>query len=362
MIRDNIFGFISQFMGLDTVKYLAPHLLSDVDLDDPVVVERTLLDREPFVASNITGRTPSGAHVKGKFAFVPLLAEYLTRQDFPIAKSVYLPLIRVAVNKLADRGASFVGLGSLTGSGLTGGGKLVRPVNTYLTTGNTFAACSSIMAIEKIFEKFNRKFNKGTFTVLGATGSIGTAISHELAKRLEGDAKLVLLARSEVPLKNLKNEIKKSFVDYSTEIEANIPLADVLIVTTANHNCVVDYSMPKNGVIIIDDTKPWNCDPRLKDRQDVLHIDGGLISVPDIDFGMNMNCPEKTIYACLVETIILWLRAVEEDYFLGKVHHDQLSVMKEYSQEYGFELAPFHSFNELIPEKFYEDFSKKCNF
>ncbi len=361
MIRDNIFGFISQFMGIETVKYLAPHLLKEADLNDPISIESTLLDREPFVATNISGRTPSGDLVRGKFAFVPLLAEYLTRQ-VPVPRSVYLPLIRGAVNKLADRGASFVGLGSLTGSGLTGGGKLVRPVNTYLTTGNTFAACSSVMAIEKVFEKFNRKFNKGTFTVLGATGSIGTAISHELAKRLEGDAKLVLLARSEVPLKNLKNEIRKPFVEYSTEIEANIPLADVLVVTTANHNCVVSCDMPKSGSVIIDDTKPWNCDPRLKDREDVLHIDGGLISVPDIDFGMNMDCPEKTIYACLVETIILWLRSFEEDYFLGKVQHDQLPIMKEYSQEYGFELAPFHSFNELIPEKFYENFSNRCNF
>jgi len=95
----------------------------------------------------------------------------------------------------------------------------------------------------------------------------------------------------------------------------------------------------------------------LKMRDDVLHIDGGLIAVPDINFGMPMDCPAGTIYACLVETIILWLRAIEEDYFLGKVPFNQLPIMREWAQEYGFNLAPFHSFGERIPADFYEVFA-----
>jgi len=346
-------------MGLDTVQYLAPHLLKGVDTADPVAIEEALLATDPFFASKISGKTPTGVSIEGAFAFVPLLAEYMTRLNHPISRSTYLPKIREAVNRLADRGASIVGLGSLTGTGITGGGKLVRPVNTFLTTGNTFAAASSVMAVDKAFSLTDRKFNSGTYVVLGATGSIGTAISHDLANKLSGDAKLLLLARHDVPLKSLCDDIAKPFVDYSTDIETGIRQADVLMVTTADHGCIVRAELPKPGAVIVDDTKPWNCDPRLKQRDDVLHIDGGLIAVPEIDFGMPMDCPAGTIYACLVETIILWLLAVEEDYFLGKVSPSQLPIMREWAQEFGFELAPFHSFNELIPSDFYHDFIRK---
>lgn len=346
-------------MGLDTVMQLAPHLLAGVDTADPIAIERALLDTEPFLAASISGKTPTGIPIEGAFAFVPLLAEYMTRLNHPISRSTYLPKIREAVNRLADRGASIVGLGSLTGAGLTGGGKLVHPVNTFLTTGNTFAAASSVMAVDKAFALTDRQFDHGTFAVLGATGSIGTAISHELARKISGDAKILLLARHAVPLKSLCEEIAQTSVGYSTDIEAGIRQADVLMVTTAAHDCIVSVDMPKPGSIIIDDTKPWNCDPRLKEREDVLHVDGGLISVPDINFGMPMDCPKGTIYACLIETIILWLRAVEEDYFLGKVNYQQLPIMREWAQDYGFDLAPFHSFNELIPTEFYPEFARK---
>jgi len=346
-------------MGLDTVQYLAPHLLKGVDTADPAAIEETLLATESFVASKISGKTPSGAPVEGAFAFVPLLAEYLTRLEHPLSRSKYLPKIREAVNKLADRGASIVGLGSLTGAGITGGGKLIHPVNTFLTTGNTFAAASSVMAVDKALALTDRKFSAGTFAVLGASGSIGTAVSHDLASKLSGDAKLLLLARGGVPLKGLCDDIAKPFVSYSTEIEAGIRQADVLVVTTAAHDCIVSAEMPKPGAIIVDDTKPWNCDPKLQSRDDVLHIDGGLVAVSDIDFGMPMDCPAGTIYACLVETIILWLRAAEEDYFLGKVSPSQLPIMREWAQEYGFDLAPFHSFTKRIPGDFYQDFARR---
>lgn len=358
-MSSRIFGFVSQFMGLDTVIQLAPHLLAGVDTADSIAIERALLDTEPFLAAAISGKTPTGVPVEGAFAFVPLLAEYLTRLNHPISRSTYLPKIRKAVNRLADRGASIVGLGSLTGAGITGGGKLVRPVNTFLTTGNTFAAASSVMAVDKAFSLTGRQFDHGTFVVLGATGSIGTAISHDLATKISGGAKLLLLARHDVPLRSLCDDIAESFVDYSTNIESGIRQADVLMVATADHGCIVSAEMPKPGTIIVDDTKPWNCDPRLKLRDDVLHIDGGLIAVPDIDFGMPMDCPKGTIYACLIETIILWLRAAEEDYFLGKVPYQQLPIMREWARDYGFDLAPFHSFNELIPEEFYQEFSRK---
>lgn len=357
-MNSRIFGFVSQFMGLETVLQLAPHLLAGVDPADTIAIEKVLLDTESFIATCICGKTPSGVSVEGAFAFVPLLAEYLTRLDHPVSRSVYLPRMREAVNKLADRGASIVGLGSLTGAGITGGGKLVRPVNTFLTTGNTFAAASSVMAIEKALACTDRGFNHGAFAVLGATGSIGTAISHELAHRIGGDANLLLLARHDTSLKSLCAEIAMPSVSYSTDIESGICQADVLMVATAAHDCIVSCDMPKSGAIIIDDTKPWNCDPRLRARDDVLHVDGGLIAVPDIDFGMPMDCPRGTIYACLAETIILWLRAIEEDYFLGKVSHHELPVMREWAQEYGFELAPFYSFGELIPGDFYDEFAR----
>jgi fatty aldehyde-generating acyl-ACP reductase len=359
MIMASIFGFISQFTDLGSVLARAPQLLGGSDVQNPVEVEKALSGLSPFVASRISGKTPSGVAVQGAFAFVPLLAEHFTDPVRPLPKSFYLSKIREAVNVLADNETSIVGLGSLTGSGLTGNGLLIRPVNAFLATGNTYAARASIKAVEQILARLDRRMYRGNFVVLGATGSIGAAVSHAIAEKISGSARLILTSRHIAPLNRLLeslNGVNVGQIEVTTDIQSSIACADVLIVETAAHNNIVGVDTPKSGCVIIDGTKPWNCDPRLESREDVLHIDGGLIAVPDINFGMDMDCPSGTIYACLAETMILWLRGVREDYCLGRVDHRRLSEMEDWAKSFGFDLAPFYSFGNLIPESRYDDF------
>jgi fatty aldehyde-generating acyl-ACP reductase len=357
----NIFGFMSQFTNLKSVVDRAPQILGGVNIENPIEVEKALCSMGPLIPSRIVGKTPSGVSVQGAFGFVPFLAEYFTRPDRPFSKSVYLPKIRDTVNALADLDASIVGLGSLTGSGLTGNGLLVRPVNAFLTTGNTYATQASIKAVEKILARLDRRMYRGNFVVLGATGSIGAAVSHAIAEKISGSARLILTSRHIAPLNRLLeslNGINVGQIEVTTDIQSSIARADVLIVETAAHDHIVKFDGPKAGCVIVDGTKPWNCDPRLEEREDVLHVDGGLIAVPDINFGMNMDCPAGTIYACLAETMILWLRGIREDFCLGRVDYRRLGEMEDWAKSFGFDLASFYSFGKPIPESRYDNFMR----
>lgn len=347
-------GFISQFTNREIIKEYLPNSenLSSQELED------VLMGIKPYIASSFEGKTVKGIPVYGKFALIPLLPEYITRQINPIPQSVFRSKARQGLRALEEAGVEFGGLGSFVGAGFTGNGQAVDDVDLPKTTGNALTAWASIEATVKVLKRIGRDLSRGTFVVLGATGSVGAAISHHLAQRISGSAKLVLVARTDNRLKTLCADISNPRVAYSTDIQQWVSQADVLIVTTAAHNCIVHRDMPKPGCVIIDDTKPWNCDLRLGERRDILHIDAGLIAVPGIKFGISLDCPDGTTYACLAETIIHWIRGSKKSYFLGRVPPEQIPIMRKWAKKYGFPLAPFHSFSQLIPQDYFEHFAR----
>lgn len=346
-MSSKIFGFVSNFKGTETVANV-PELLGDLDPADKVAIEHRLEHTPPFIAANVSGTMPRGQEVNGHFALVPLTAE----QMLTLPRSQVLFKIELAINLLDDAGCDVVGLGSLTGSALTASGELLaRRVRVPLTSGNTFAALATSMSVEKIVARLGLDLSDMTISVIGATGSVGYAVSYELGKKCK---KLLGIARHVGRLKSLQSDVENSVV--STEITDAFG-ADIVVVTTAASEYLVTPEMVKPGTLIIDETQPRNCSPLLNNRDDVLVIDGAMISVPEIDLGMDMACPPKTIYACYAETMMLSLEGVTEHFHLGRVDPRIFPELRALAKQYGLDLAAPTSFDKPVTEEHFDRFA-----
>lgn len=343
------FGFLSNLMDTNTLIDRAPHLVNGIDVTDVGAVEQKLLTLDPFIFPCIGGATPSGQLVEGYFGFTPLTA----RQMIELPMQTVIDKVVQGVNLMSKAKCSIVGLGSLTGSGLTGGGLLcARHTMQPMTTGNTFAAVTTCDAFTKVLAIQGADLNNKKISVIGATGSIGGAVARELATLVERSTVLSVAARNTSRLDALANELRESSVasvEVCTDINESLSGADYVIVTTAAESELINENSPlKSGVWIIDDTKPRNTSASLEHRKDVKVIDGGLIDATAMTFSMDMDCPRNTIYACLVETAILNLEGHLLNDYLGRVDHQRFPGMREMAKKYGFKLAPFHSFGKPI--------------
>jgi len=353
-ILKNTFGFISQLN--DAFTQLPPSFYEGLPAQNEADYVQRFEEKLLFTPSPIIpvgGQLPSGDPINGLFSLVTLTSAQMLRMCEGGQRAQVLEKILATVNALSD--CNIVGLGSLTGSSVTGSGLIIQGrANTWLTSGNSFAALATVMSVEKIAQRLGLKLDQLTVGVLGATGSIGQGVSMELSKSV---GKVVLAARQINLLERLKKIMPGQTV-ITTEID-DLKEVDILVVTTASSETLISVDWPKKGMIIVDETKPRNTPSGLKNREDVIVLDGALISVPDIDFnGMNMECPSGTIYACFAETMMLSLQGVNEHFNLGRVNPEVFPDMRILSQRYGLDIAPFYSFGNLISEDRYDDFAK----
>jgi fatty aldehyde-generating acyl-ACP reductase len=90
-----------------------------------------------------------------------------------------------------------------------------------------------------------------------------------------------------------------------------------------------------------------------RERDDVLVIEGGVISVPGdhADFHFHFGFPPKTAYACMSETIMLALEGRYESFTLGKtVSPEQALETQRLAQKHGFQLAGYRSFERAVKD------------
>ena len=342
-------GFVTQLLGLESVAGRVPdEYLDDIDVSDKVAVCNRIAAMDPLCA-NYTGSVPTGERVEVTLALIPRLGE----QFASLARPQAVELVCQAVRLLAKEGCEVIGLGSLTGSGITGGGKLVAKrfsadelnPRFALTTGNTLAAVTAVKAVETL-----TGFADGAYAVVGATGGVGAAVSTLLAEQLSLCSTLCLIARNEDRLESLASDLDQvslASVKASTREEGSLTGLDVIVVTTASSGILIGPDTPlKPGAMVIDETMPRNTAP----CDGVLTVDGGLVETT-IPVSSPLAAPPGTVYACFVETVLLGLTGVWDDFNLGRLDPSRMSEIEGLYTRYGFRLAPFHAFGEVIPDE-----------
>jgi len=152
---------------------------------------------------------------------------------------------------------------------------------------------------------------KEKVAIIGAGGSVGKGASFLLSQK---GIQLILVEKEEKI-----DALKQDFSSYdNVRIEKDIYAikeAKIVVVVTSSAEKIIKSEHLGQGTVVYDVTQPRNTSPDiLKERKDVVIIDGGIINTPDIDYGMNIGLKKNQAYACLAETMIC---AMEEE---GKNH------------------------------------------
>lgn len=304
------------------------------------------LRRLPVPPITIGASTLADApHTTGGWVIlVPLSA----RQMLELRREQVVAKIDAAVNHAVELGADVVGLGALTAPITKGGQKLAQRTDIGVTNGNAFTAAITCTAIEQLIARCPT--NDPEIAVVGATGSVGSCVVQMLAKR-RLTSRLTLVARTVRRLEVLATSIRAVAPGLNvrtTNDLLKVREADLVVLLTSSADSVLRSEHLKEGAIVLDDTQPRNTSPTLLiERPDVLLIDGGLVSVPGLNLGVNLDLPPGCAYACLAETALLALEGHTGHFSIGNPTLEQaeyVAHLAEKHRQFGFTLAPFHSF------------------
>ncbi|MCG2686962.1 polysaccharide biosynthesis protein [Candidatus Parcubacteria bacterium] len=251
--------------------------------------------------------------------------------------------------KLAEKiSLKIIGLGAYTSSVTDGGRDIVGKYKLAITNGNARTSAVAIKDIAKIVKcVFKGNFSEPEIAVVGATGSIGSAVSKMIAAYKPRS--LILVGRNAENLNELKSDIKSFQKIFATTKIQNIKTADLIVVATSAKGAILKPDYLKKGAIVYDITQPRNVAKILcEQRPDILVLDGGLVKTENISYQFNFYLPKDTIFACLAEVMILTLKKQFIDFSIGKVSLDKVEKINKMVQDIGFESPAFYSFGKRV--------------
>lgn len=316
------------------------------------VLEGVLRRLPPLKVSKIEGiRSATGAQAEGWFVACPLTA----RQMVELPEAQVLRKIVKTGRKAEELGVPLLGLGAFTAVVGDAGITVDRELDIPVTTGNSYTVATALEGIEYAANLLDEDLTKARFAILGASGSIGKACAKILAA--EG-YELELVARDRARLEELANELKGEYgvtAKVSTDIQASVGRADVVVAVTSAIDSVVRPEDIKHGAIVCDVARPRNVSAAVaQSRPDVFAFEGGVIEVPgNVDFGFNFGFPPGTAYACMAETMILALENRYESFTLGRdLDVEKVQEIQRLAEKHGFKLAGLRSFERAVTDEY----------
>jgi len=255
---------------------------------------------DPRILSKIDG------FAEGGFLIV---LPFLPEDMYKYPKKTRLKIFE-GVNFAQTKGVSVIGLGELTAPFTYGGRWLLDKISSKIlvTNGNTLTAGIVAREVDIILEEFS---DGALIGIVGATGSIGSAVTHLLAEKKRN---LLLVARNEMKLVQLVERVRShTKVAYTTNLQM-LTKVDIVLVLTSGSGSIIKPEYLKSRAIVYDITQPSNVsDDLLEVRPDVTLIKGGLVTNPGIKLGTDLRLPNGTLFACLAETVLL----AEKDFGLS---------------------------------------------
>ncbi|MBC8102703.1 MAG: shikimate dehydrogenase [Cytophagales bacterium] len=312
----------------------------------------------PKVVSHITGiqSDQPDTTAEGWFIVCPLTPKQLLTLPTEVVYKKLIECGRIA----QDLGAGIMGLGALTSVVGDGGITISRSLDIAVTTGNSYTVATAVEGAIRGAELMGTPMEEATVAVVGAAGSIGRTCALLLAPEAR---RIVLIGRNRERLEPVAREIRTvsghAEVAVTDDITKGLKDADVVVTVTSAADAVILPEHLKKGAVVCDVARPRDVSTRVaRERNDVLIIEGGLVSVPGphLDFGFDFGFPPQTAYACMSETMLLALEAAEtgryESFTLGKeVSPVQAQTMQRLAKKHGFRLGGFRSFEKAVGEE-----------
>jgi len=325
------------------------------------IIEKILSWMPCWATAHITGvrSEATGAETEGWFVTVPLMPELFV--SLPRAE-VYERIVR-AVEIGAELGAEIVGLGAFTGVVGDGGVTVAERSPVPVTTGNSLTIAAAVQSLLRGAREMDIDPGEATCAVIGATGSIGSAVARMLGNRV---GRMVLVARNETRLRKFADEVAGEIaapVSYTTNVGEGVRQAQLIMTATSSTLEIVHPEDLQPGAVVCEVSLPHDVSRRVaQERPDVLVIEGGNMRVPgeprfmrvrekgeEFDLGL----PPATALACMSETMTLALEGRHECYSLGRgIQVEKVIEIEAMASRHGFRLADMRAFDVAItPEQ-----------
>lgn len=383
------FGFFVHQLEVDDLQNVDPLLRQVTQEQRHLLTEMLGQFDEPLLLSRSRIRGTDGSSAVGDIFLLPRSAQQLL--DMPRDEAV--EIVQKGVNAAVRRGAKIVGLGGYT-SVVTRGGQLVDPLGAALTTGNGFTIEAALMAVDYACTLLGRDQSQSTAAIIGAAGSIGTGLVQMISARAR---RLYLFLNPATPMEKSVRRLKRSvtsaieaaqagelevmqgsllsralpmleqgdtpaeiavriledpsFFVLSTSCADDLHNADVVYSATSSTDRLINPEDLRTKSIVCDLSRPGNISFRCREeRDDVLLMDGGVISFPGRpEMAIGIPMPRGIAYACIAETVMLALRKHYKNTSVGASPSPrEIAMLRGIAAETGFTLADLRAFDKPI--------------
>ncbi|MFH1837558.1 MAG: polysaccharide biosynthesis protein [Candidatus Omnitrophota bacterium] len=328
---------------------------------DETISRRWRENSYPIVTEmQLDGYNAPNKCIKGWYIFIPNYTEELLKSKALRQKKL------LQAGRLAKAlNAKFSGMAGLIASFSKGGEFFKKNVENFgFTTGHAYTVANICEMVKNVVKEFSLDLSKSKVAIVGASGSIGSGVAKLIAENLIREILIVDRPNmvASVRLDNLKNILQqknpKNKVKASKNIE-DIKDSDLIIIATNSLVSIIKAEYLKAGAVIIDDSFPKNvARDILKERDDIVLLEGGVTQMPKVNIDVSRHMPDlldlsiskliscSQAYGCLAETFILAALGHVGNYGLGDADPDlakdimskgkRLSFSNAVLQNYGF--------------------------
>jgi predicted amino acid dehydrogenase len=343
--------FLKKDKSIDVLSNFTPPAFLDA-------VEKVVAYAPPWVYSRVTGiKSPTGVEAEGWLLTVGGTPKQMLAHSPEFTYSRLLQAARMAKRM----GAQIMGLGAFTKVVGDAGVTVAKKAEIPITTGNSYSASGALWAAADAVRRMGLikiqkgKRIKGKTMVLGATGAIGSVCCRLLAKAFDD---VYLVGRNTAKLLALKESIQKEDPDINltvtTRPEKYLEDMDVIVTATSGAGKkVLDITKVKPGCVITDVARPLDLPPEeVAKRPDVLVIESGEIELPGNPEMKNIGLPNKVVYACLAETIVLALEGRFEIFTIGRdIEWEKVKTIYKLGLKHGMKLAAISGVNGVFSDE-----------
>lgn len=324
-----------------------------------VVFDFLTLALPPFVVSRISGlNDASGKVMSGIVIGVPMTAHQLLEK-----RSLAVKKIIQSVKLAKSKGSRYVGLGAMTAS-LTRGGRDVidQSDGIYVTTGRTYTIKNIVGYIDYCVHRFGLDLRRVKVGIVGAAGGIGSGVAIALSRK---GYKNFLLIDLERKLKHLENHIE-TLNNHGSELKielshrvGSVDTCDIIVAATSSPEIVITSQDVNPGTIIINDAQPSDVSPEIvRNRSDVLVIEGGVLHAPGMNCHFNFGLAHKDdVFSCLAETLLLAHLGVSNHSSIDGFDPNLYESLEKTGNELGYR-ACLQNDMGIVSEEYMVEFAK----
>ncbi|AFY41686.1 long-chain acyl-[acyl-carrier-protein] reductase [Nostoc sp. PCC 7107] len=207
------------------------------------------------------------------------------------------------------------------------------------TTGNTHTAYIICRQVEAAAKQAGIELSKATVAICGATGDIGSAVTRWLDAKTDVK-EILLIARNQERLQNLQDELGRGKI---MALDEALPEADIVVwVASMPKGVEIDPKTLKQPCLLIDGGYPKNLATKIQ-HHGVHILNGGIVEHSlDIEWKImqivNMEVPERQLFACFAEAMLLEFEKLHTNFSWGRnqITVDKMEQIGQASVKHGF--------------------------